>query len=223
MKERPILFSGPMVRAILDGKKTQTRRVMKPQPEYSDRLTCWLWDRAGHKRMWDSIATNAPPYGFSQDCWIPLSPYGQRGDRLWVRESFFDHGDLPDGTVLERDERIEYRASEWNRVDSADGGPWKPSIHMPRWASRITLELTDVRVQRVQEIADADVEAEGIEHDGQWWRAGTHPVKGTLQCWPSRQRAFERLWNELNDKRGYSWHVNPWVWALTFKRVESAA
>lgn len=200
MKERPILFSAPMVRAILDGKKTQTRRVVKPQPEACSYVP-------GTHALNGQIIEGNPAV-------LEQCPYGQPGDRLWVREAFFDHGHFPEDPNTPIGERVEYRASEWDRVDPADGGPWKPSIHMPRWASRITLELTDVRVQMLQEISWEDAIAEGIRDPR---RAATRidPECGCVL-------KFADLWDSINAKRGFGWVVNPWVWALTFKREEVA-
>ena len=169
IRERPIIFSGEMVRAILDGRKTQTRRVIKPQRDY-----CCL--------------------------------YGKPGDRLWVRETWCLGDDL-DGN-----EAIYFRA------DAPPGDYiWSPSIHMHREASRITLEVTDVRVERVQEISADDAEAEGIP---------THVVEHTFRkCYrgageraAKRIEYFSRLWDNLNAKRGYGWDANPWVWVVAFRR-----
>ena len=137
-KERPILCSAPDVMAILDGRKTQTRRIMKPQPNRT-----WPDEVTPH---W-SVGGNRTLPGASN----PLRcPYGVPGDRLWVREAWR----LPDGAPKGW---VDYRAD-----DTRDGFKWKPSIHMPRWASRITLEVTDVRVERLQDISEADAMAEGV-------------------------------------------------------------
>jgi len=186
MKERPILFSGPMVRAILEGRKTQTRRVVKPQPgcdprddEHLDMGRC---------------------------------PYGQPGDRLWVREAWHtDERDLEYARAKHEDAMsdspIYYRADPEN--DNA-GCTWRPSIHMPRWASRITLEITRVRVERLQEISEKDAIAEGADpylHPVHPGREGLRHVDG-----------FRSLWESINGPG--SWDANPWVWVIEFKRVE---
>jgi hypothetical protein len=182
--ERPILFSAPMVRAILAGTKTQTRRVVKG----NDLSTAILAAR---------------------------SPYGAPGDRLWVRETWAA-GACADGlppstlhapTWLRDNEGLWYKANEpadphWKNVSSR--GRWRPSIHMPRWASRITLEIASVHAERLQEISEEDARAEGVAPRG----------SGTKACWS----AFYLLWCEINGHA--SWDANPWVWALTFKRVE---
>ena len=181
MKERPIIFSGEMVRAILDGRKTQTRRVIKPQPDHIHTFQKGiLLPQIGDKEI--------------------RCPYGQPGDRLWVRETWAKNNPVLDAKVC-------YRAD----LMSPDlGKPWKPSIYMPRWASRITLEIVNVRVERVQEITEADVIAEGI---GAFTLA-----RGVLSDAPPDPRwKFIELWNSINANRGYGWEINPWVWVIEFK------
>ena len=187
MRERPILFSGAMVRALLDDRKTQTRRVVKA-PKGS-----------------------APEYaGVDFAC-----PYGAPGDRLWVRETWARSG-RADGT---RFRVVHYQATDTLRtIPDAPGEQseidyrWRPSIHMPRWASRITLEITDVRVERVEDISDADAEAEGCT-------GGGHVPEYSEESPATPYEEYAWLWDTLNEKRGYSWNSNPWVWALTFRRV----
>jgi hypothetical protein len=224
MKERPILMSGPMVRAILDGKKTQTRRVLKPQPYWYERT-----ERPSSWRYADSHQSiEFRPDEFVSDC-----PYGQPGDRLWVRETWqgplFDHARFADYFAepanFEKPEFCEY---------AADGGPtpefidaddnlqckWRPSIHMPRWASRITLELTGVRVERLQSISEEDALAEGCV--GAPCKYHEHSPSGCTDCmntgWVEPPTLdFMLLWNSINGKReGCSWAANPWVWVLSF-------
>ena len=210
VKERPILFSAPMVRAILSGRKTQTRRVIKPQPQISSASDA-SW-RDAKADLW----RNARQY--ARDC----CPYGQIGDVLWVRETWRAYGRVRAG---EWEGGVEYRAdlahrvfrdhAEWklgrdwcaNRKTGGWGTPihmtggWGTPIHMPRWASRITLEITDVRVERLQETTGKDVAAEGF------------PFSSDLD-------QFKLLWDDLNAKRGFGWDANPWVWVLSFRRVE---
>jgi hypothetical protein len=157
-----------------------------------------------------------------------LCPYGAPGDRLWVRETFWDHdrGDPPPARAIdpEEDERIEYRATPWDRgcaggTDSEDAGGWTPSIHMPRWASRLTLTITDVRVERLQAISDSDVAAEGVRWQSRKDGSETdyiaeqpvHPAG----FFPPRI-CYWRLWDSLNAARGFGFDANPWVWVLTF-------
>lgn len=166
MKARPILFSPEMVRALLDGRKTQTRRVIVPQPPQ-------------------------------------LCRYGVPGDLLYVREAHYIIGEHPGAWPGSR--WTHYRADASNNLnDPAQwSGPWKPGIHMPRHASRLTLRLTDVRVQRVQEISDEDAIAEGIP-----------------RAYPIPKVEFQDLWDDINAARGYAWPTNPWVWALSFEVIK---
>ncbi|MFA5324307.1 MAG: hypothetical protein WC373_16650 [Smithella sp.] len=192
MKERPILFSGEMVRAILAGRKTQTRRVVKPQPK-------WIADPNIPFKTDD-----ANPKG------IIKCPYGQPGNFLWVRETWATWSSLnhlaPSG--IRPKPALEYKADGCLTISGgkiADRGKWRPSIHMPRWASRITLEITDVRVERVQDISEYDAECEGAET--------ASPKEAT----GARFRpAFHDLWDSINAKRGLGWNANPWIWCLTF-------
>ena len=176
VKERPILFSGAMVRAILEGRKTQTRRVVKPT--------------SGPHSIEKTICTPGSLAAFIRH----RCPYGQPGDRLWVREAWWKR---PDGS-------ISYRADGNDFV--AGGRPrYSPSIHMPRWASRITLRLTDVRVERVQDISVSDCIAEGLGY----------PTDDRYAAVDN----FKPLWDSINAARGYGWDANPWVWVLVFEPV----
>lgn len=234
VREHPILFKGDMVRAILDGRKTQTRRVVKPVPPAS----CY-WDAES-----GLFAIGGSCLGLIRRC-----PYGVPGDRLWVREGhafldFVDGYEEPGDAPFVRDVRddedqirsVMYRADtpdfEWEEENG-----WRPSIHMPRWASRITLEVLSVRVQRVQEISEEDVIAEGVRipsNDGgillqmsgehkpiDYCKAGTIE-KGTLRILDTSDfiRAhFASLWDTINAKRGFGWDPNPWVWVVEFKEA----
>lgn len=233
MKERPILFSAPMVLAILDGKKTQTRRVMKPQPLIHDFCEGGKkpalegeFVRTGMIAVGCDIANQAMRY---VNC-----PYGNKGDQLWVRETFatLSNGDFlpvkPD-SINSGSVDIRYRADDPLHDVSADirGYGWRPSIFMPRWANRITLEITDIRVERLQEINEIDTEAEGIkliDHncfenylvDKNWIyqgmnRNGVHAVENPIMSYAS-------LWESINGIG--SWDANPWVWVIEFKRCE---
>ncbi|TXH46076.1 MAG: hypothetical protein E6Q97_30340 [Desulfurellales bacterium] len=203
MKETPILFSGPMVRAILEGRKTQTRRVIKPQPvpfgvsSYKGSRQGWKWKPDSLNRRWnddDKDPYNTDPIGRADLALSCECPYGQPGDRLWVRETW---GPCAGGVC--------YRASEEITV-CPDGGKWKPSIFMPRWASRITLEITDVRVERIKSISADDAEKEGCGF-------GVNDETGGPVA------RFKTLWDSINSKRGFGWDANPWVWAISFKRA----
>lgn len=184
VKERGILFSDEMVRAILDGRKTQTRRPVKPQP-----LGIGTMNAAGQYCQPDRE-------GVMPGGWRIESPFGSPGDLLWVREAFCggQHG-TP----------YLYRAS-WQQNDFMR---WRPSIHMPRWASRITLEVKAVRVERVQEISSRDAWAEGFRC------SCTRPVPicaGNIV-------AFRETWNSIYAPNGLGWDKNPWVWVVEFERV----
>lgn len=212
MKERPILFSGAMVRAVLAGTKTQTRRAMKPQPELVKDLTdtslAMFWTWRGQKMA-----------EMGRDQVMRMCPYGGRGDRLWVRESF---DFLPSGGPDQPQAcEIVYWASGSTepRTAPSDYNPMiyghqkvRPSIHMPRWASRILLEITAVRVERLQGISEADCIAEGVnmhaDHHGKPRTSIYSPVQ-----------AYRDLWEQINGPD--SWAANPWVWVIEFKMVEA--
>ena len=218
MKERPILFSASMVRGLLAGTKTQTRRAVWPQPA-SDQQLRTVIGSSGFVYVMD----NAPllPYPKVRrvrwDC-----PYGQPGDRLWVRESWSSSDyRLQRGPYLKPDEFNVAEARELGHlIYAADGTPdfegeqelirWVPSIHMPRWASRITLEITSVRVERLQEISEADVQAEG------WTRRPEVSTEPQVHKEAARDWFMDR-WESINGPG--SWDANPWVWAIEFRRL----
>lgn len=224
MKEHPILFTGEMVRAILDGRKTQTRRVVKraPPPEFgldsTTQFVPWIGDPSGRHWVWTA-----------RECdWWLTCPYGPPGDHLWVRESVLPIGAHPDPGAAACGARVFYRADhfdhEWADLAKDSGERWRPSIHMPRWASRITLEVTNVRVQRVQEITEADAIAEGVGHGflmNGGWPDYQHITNGVCELThDTAEMSFASLWNSINAKRGYLWESNPWVWAVTFQRLK---
>lgn len=198
MKERPILFSAPMVRAILQGQKTQTRRIAK-----LPRGFVWINEDRG------IIAPKAeewPHYDLDES----TSPYGRPGDRLWVRETFAWSEYAADH------EEVLWRADSEYSLEERGGARWRPSIHMPRWASRITLEITGVRAERLNEISETDALAEGIElfPTNQYKDYGCK-FKGVGFSDP--RPSFSSLWQSIN---GYdSWTRNPWVWVIEFKRA----
>ena len=212
MKERPILFSGEMVRAILDGRKTQTRRKMKPRPPSGapDRVTCLPLDgdieyflfRAQDGTVCHGLTGNVKIKGKNTCHW--KCPYGFIGDRLWVRETFRVCG----GTEKYPD----YRATTC--VPSPNDN-WIPSIHMSRKYSRITLEIVNVRVERLHDISEEDAKAEGasklVRIDQNLVRGSAMDVQG------SHHNGFEYLWSSIN--RPGSWEKNPWVWVVEFKRI----
>ena len=116
----------------------------------------------------------------------------------------------------EHEGKVVYRATDEGHFPIVDG-KWKPSIHMPRWASRILLEIVSVRVERLQDISEEDAKSEGVRWDGEYWRGGTHPIKKTDQCWSTVSDAFKALWKAINGPG--SWDANPWVWVIEFKRI----
>lgn len=192
-KERPILFSGQMVRAILEGRKTQTRRVLKKQPPAQSWLDEVSYPSFGAS-FWDPQAGEFIDF---------KNPYGKPGDRLWVRETFMA---WPTPTA------ISYRAT--SDQEAAKLFKWKPSIFMPRWASRITLEIVSVRVERVQEISGDDCRKEGIRFE---------ELDPFSQIARNNQRIskFRELWDSINAKRGFGWDKNPWAWVVEFRRIEN--
>ena len=211
MTFRPILFSAPMVRAILEGRKTQTRRVMKPQP------TAELLRE--YARISQKHGVKTTPEQFAASCIV--SPYGQPGDRLWVREKWQIH--RLDGVAGHKEfPNLLYAADQSTRllIDKCvwkyvrEKPAWRPSIHMPRWASRITLEIIGIRVERLQDISESDAIAEGIHEDigGKYQKAmGNGPY-----CDFARQ-AYQFLWEDINGAE--SWATNPWVWVIESKRI----
>lgn len=206
MKERPILFSGAMVRALLAGDKTQTRRAMKPQPANDiARAEFPNPDVLG----WVSSRRHA--YGHST---AHIPPYGQPGDRLWVRESFRLCAEAD--ATKPRDTDAAYRV--WHEADAPHQpgfGKLRPGMFMPRWASRIMLEVTGVRVQRLQDISADDAKAEGIsEFIGGWWceHDDAEQIAGMTP-----QEGYRSLWERINGAG--SWEANPWVWVVEFRRA----
>jgi hypothetical protein len=211
MKERPILFSAPMVRALLDGSKTQTRRVVKPQPEAEHGGEPY-WFVGGY-RAWRARSCTDPIRSGSHN--EIACPYGQPGGQLWVRETWA-RDDEDGGLCYRADIGKGGDADDWerNRLDGVPRFRWRPSIHMPRAASRITLEITGVRVERLQDISPEDCWAEGIQ---EMRDAGDE--NGELRG--SVKQDYQALWESINGPG--SWDANPWVWVVEFKRVEGGA
>ena len=200
MAEQAILFSGEMVRSILDGRKTQTRRVVKQK----------------HIPFVENILN-----GFLDGKWNQRQlPYGKPGDLLWVRETWLemDRGGWCDPSkpkwwfddCYNRVNAIAYRANcdaESEKIRREYGYKWRSPIVMPRWASRLTLSIVDVRVERVQDITHFGAMSEGITYDY------ASPGGGTIM-------QFAKLWDSINAKRGYPWGSNPWVWVIEFEKVQ---
>ena len=232
MTIKPILMSGPMVRAVLDGRKTQTRRVLNPQPERD----CHHFDKvfAGPPYFEARNGNSEPicPFHYPKDC---VSPYPRIsigvGDLLYVREAWRV------GYT-----RNECKPSRWptscaiSYIATDDDedvmfGKFRQGMHMPRWASRITLKVTDVRVQRVQDITHAEGYKQGVNSDCEAYpglggefcpRCNLHRLPSGVDggSWVHDGRdLFAQLWNSLNEKRGYGWEANPWVAAYTFEPI----
>lgn len=258
MKERPILFSGEMVRAILEGRKTQTRRVLKKQP--IDVLTKTVGKGVKEvtrnlegKKAWFSLMQTNPNRGTAFWC-----SYGEVGDRLWVREAWGYHGlsscgDRHEATVSYAADgsEVKVRFSTFEEMMAAspeqnfkpseafeelpdyeqgwEHSKWlhewwqrqksKPSIHMYRWASRIDLAITNVRVERLQDISEEDAEAEGIECFDPENDASVCRMPGTTDWeYPNAKMVYEILWNKINGKK-HPWDSNPYVWVIEFAKI----
>lgn len=209
MKERPILFSGPMVRALLAGTKTQTRRICKPAMAHNLSHVVEVPDPQERGQIY-----NGTTFGDEEGSIHFTSPYGGVRDRLWVREShwwFKDECDHETGyypPALTADD-VEYRADGESKRHG-----WRPSIHMPRWASRILLEITGVRVERLSSISETDALAEG---SFTWAREQDTPVRDLDEA----RLVYHQLWEEINGPG--SWDATPWVWVVEFKRVQQAS
>lgn len=223
VRERPINLKSWEVRAILDGRKTQLRRIIKPQPrtgrlgpnhpirpsgiigpvkgQFGDGDYC-VWDPPTGPQKGSAIP-------WTEDCWYriaPECPLGERGDRLWGREAFHDRADYADIGRL-RSDRIVYVA------DGAKPGWIKHSpVRMPRWASRITLEIAEVRVQRVQDISEDDAAKDGFD--------GDCPI-GYIPAYDAGPLRYHLAWQWQQDNGDGSWSSNPWVWAVSFRKIDS--
>lgn len=226
MRERPILFSGAMVRALLNGTKTQTRRVVKRQPAdlWPEGVTCQSDARGPIRIRPADVRVHLGEDGLSYDAACefvgPIAcPYGRTGDRLWVRETFDKRAwdtSFPD---------YAYKATVRSPLGKF-GDKWTPSIHMPRWASRIALEIVSVRVERLQAISEADAEAEGIEtvrvsetdfRYVNYLRADRAQYPKEAACGRAVQ-CYATLWESINGPG--SWDANPFVWVVEFKRAQ---
>jgi hypothetical protein len=207
MKERPILFSGEMVRAILEGRKTMTRRVVKVNGDLPKTIT----DR--------SIV---PYNGTGEQLQRALNfaghkcKYGEVGDRLWVKETFFNSRNDDTMPTYYRADQFLYGPADWQYHQC----PWKPSIFMPRWASRITLEIVSVMVERLQDISEDEAKAEGIKQVTCGLDETCFEYARNENAYSTAKQAFEALWKKINGAE--SWVANPWVWVIEFKKVEVA-
>lgn len=218
IRERGILFSKPMVLALLANEKTQTRRMINFRSRFYAPDDVELRDvRKYDDGSWRAVFDTADePFSIK-------SPYGGPGDRLWVRETWqaircHDDGEVEEVWPIPKSRgafALVYAATDPQANEHRDdrGFAWRPGIYMPRWASRILLDVVGIRAERLQDISEADAIAEGVERDdGGWWRgAGDHK-------WDTARRAFESLWCSINGVE--SWRLNPWVWVVSFKRIE---
>lgn len=221
-RELPILFSGPMVRAILEGRKTQTRRVFKHQPVPFDPPYDADGTVDGHSGRIDFLMRD-----IGQKFWTRY----RKGDTLYVREAFMYVGGGDPGILLYRATwRDDAIAAGCDRTSIATEEPkgWKPGIHMPKSIARIRLLVTDVRVQRLQDLSEDDAIAEGVEREGDDWKSyevihiGWHKGEPHPHAVvPNRNPtiSYSELWDALNAKRGFGWDANPWIEAVTFTRV----
>lgn len=248
MKERGMIFNSEMVRAILDGRKTQTRRIMKVQPESNQLGLLLITDSTKHSDIGKYHWAESNATGNHVRSKLFSSPFGAVGERIWVRETWATLGNEEgcyvdwEDNLCKGDERSAariYRASceqrpgdygLWSIPDDAYwkphtkehkfDGAWRPSIHMPRWASRILLEITDVRVERLNAISEEDARAEGII-DGGCLNCGEPEPCGCANPEPDATDAFAYLWQSIYGQD--NWNANPWVWVIEFKRVEGGA
>ena len=230
IKERPILMQGWGVRATLDDRKSQTRRLITLREFGPSDTKGYDWHFRDSRALWNDVS--------NERLLEKYCPYGRPGDLLYFRETWRIHGwgrQVADHTKCFID--IEYKADSkikttiqiepdiyekyWkqssedagDKADWDDGESpcrWRPSIFMPKRAARIWRRIINIRAQRVQDISEADAQTEGIEFRGGYWLAGIHPIKGTLQCWPTAKMAFPRVWNSINAKPKLS-HCNPWT------------
>ncbi|HBR0871288.1 TPA: hypothetical protein R4169_000604 [Klebsiella pneumoniae] len=210
MKERGMIFNGEMVRALLDGRKTQTRRIIKDCTVGRDPISKFI--KIG-KKFIGCYPEDVPE--LIREC----CPYGVPGDRIWVRETWADAGASAPDLKLYRANYPEHVPSIYENVPPAKEIRWTPSIHMPRWASRILLEITDVRVERLNAISEEDARAEGVAKLR--WGFWKHYQPGWTQHQLSARGSFLTLWKSIYGDE--SWNSNPWVWVIEFKRVEGGA
>lgn len=220
-----MIFNGEMVRALLDGRKTQTRRIVKGTD--SAVKFCKEWNINGEEVfvvLGEKDHTGMNPVLGAISC-----PFGAVGNRIWVRETFqgplfnYEQMDeyLEDSSKFEKPEFCQYAADGGHRPEYQDADDnlrhgWRPSIHMPRWASRILLEITDVRVERLNAINEHDAQAEGVAKlRGGFWK---HYQPGWTQHQLSARGSFVTLWKSIYGDK--SWNSNPWVWVIKFKRIE---
>lgn len=230
MTECGMIFNAEMVHAILAGRKTQTRRIMKVQPESNQLGLLLITDSTKHSEIGKYHWAESNATGNHVRSKLFSCPFGAVGDQIWVRETFqgplFDYElmdeYLEDSSKFEKPEFCQYAADGGHRPEYQDADDnlrhgWRPSIHMPRWASRILLEITDVRVERLNAISEEDARAEGII-DGGCLNCGEPEPCGCANPEPDATDAFAYLWQSIYGQE--SWNANPWVWVISFERIE---
>lgn len=219
-REKPINLRAWEVRAILDGRKTQTRRPIKLVEFQPADTPGYDWMFRDKRMLWHDVTTAR-----LIDRWSPYKP----GDRLWVRETWAHDADSTEQARRAYEDLmgpIVGYGPYWKATDPYLNVPWRPSVHMPRWASRITLEVLSVRPERVQEISDDDAKAEGVETipafaDGGWpWESYTSPVHSDVAS-ETAVLAFSDIWNSIHGDG--AWDANPWVWRVEFRRIDAEA
>ena len=240
-REKPVLMSGPMVRAILAGQKTVTRRVVTGDLDFlggageRNNPDCWGWAFDGKQGHGYEVIGRGHTWRANHDLQSIASPYGEAGDRLWVRETWAPDPPIDDSwastewngcgrraaAVPEQFRKPEYclYAASWTGSELR----WVPSIHMYRWASRITLEVASVSVERLQDITEEQAHAEGVTPLGSSLGADQRIAgedRGRTQGTHPYTLAYAVLWDELNADRGFGWVTNPWVWSVSFTRVK---
>lgn len=260
MKEKPILFSTEMIKAILSGRKTQTRRIINPQPIYhhgEGKYTSFSWKDgffALYQYPENSLILEHCPYKLNQKLWVRetwrVGAWKQTGNnwdnyglmaidykagnfirKEWLKAYDFDFFDKLVKQSIEEAKKANVKKDEydyyvWNPGESPCR--WRPSLFMPRWASRINLKITNVKVEKLQDITEEDAKAEGLfftDHGkDQWgnqrpgWNIKSESIKGWEKCLGTAKFGFASLWNSINEKRGYGWDLNPWVWVIEFKK-----
>ena len=271
MKEKPILFSTEMIKAILSGRKTQTRRIINPQPIYhhgEGKYTSFSWKDgffALYQYPENSLILEHCPYKLNQKLWVRetwrVGAWKQTGNnwdnyglmaidykagnfirKEWLKAYDFDFFDKLVKQSIEEAKKANVKKDEydyyvWNPGESPCR--WRPSIFMPRWASRINLEIINIRIERIQDISEENANAEGIfftDYGTNCFHPKPCPLpeyhkthnlkngwnwknsKSDSECWGSAKFAFAALWNSINEKRGYGWDLNPWVWVIEFKK-----
>ena len=214
MKERGMIFNAEMVRAILDGRKTQTRRIMKVQPEPSKSRPKDFWFSSKKLESMVHVSDLVPGNSPIADCHLFFQehccPFGTVGDRIWVRETWAEAGAGAPELKLYRANYPAHVPPHYENVPPAEEIRWTPSIHMPRWASRILLEITDVRVERLNSMSEDDARAEGC--------CGGHDSIPGYMYSATPHEHFHHIWTSIYGDD--SWQANPWVWVIEFKRIE---